>query len=180
MKQITVPTELTAPILTWINQESNREGLHVPPAHAGTVVGARHLQNESSALYEEVMAVDRYVLGEYGLSLDTPFDTTDGVFLSYSTAGHRVHVHKDDNPDADTLHVRFNVMISKPTEGGDPILYDSNNENPQTIEVDENQTWVCEAGNFYHSIETVGGDKPRVMLSLGHFVDRETFEGLNI
>lgn len=178
MKQITVPTELTSPILEWISQEDNREGLHVPPAHKGTVVGARHLQDESSALYEEVMAIDRYVLEAYGLSLDTPFDPKDGVFLSYSIEGHKVHVHKDNNPDDNTLHIRFNVMISKPTKGGDPILYDSNDENPQAIQVAENQTWVCEAGNYAHSIETVEGDKPRVMLSLGHYVDKEVWNNL--
>lgn len=175
MKQITVPTDLTSPILEWILNENNRnDHCFTPKMHQGTVHGIRNLNVEGSILHEEVMAIDRYVLGQYGLSTETPFDTKDGVFLSYSGEGHIVHLHRDFNPDDDTLHIRFNIMIQKPLEGGNPIIGGT------TIEVEENQTWICEAGNYAHTIEEVRGDRPRVMLSLGHFINKETYNNLAI
>ena len=133
MEKLIIPKELTDPILKWVNKSSNRKKyFHTPPSHEGPVSGMRLVNKKSSPLYKEVMKLDKYILKNFGYSSKTPIDSIDGFFISYSEEGHKVHLHKDKNPDKDTYHVRFNVMISKPNRGGNPII------NDKTIKVKEN------------------------------------------
>lgn len=170
MEKLIIPKELTDPILKWTSKSKNRKKyFHKPPSHKGQVVGVGHLNNPTSPLYNEMMVVDKFILNKFGFELDTPIDIKDGFIISYSEEGHKVHLHKDKNPDEETLHIRFNVMINKPTKGGYAIIDD------QTIKVKENEVWVCEAGNYYHTIEEVGGEKPRIMLSFGHYIKKELY-----
>ena len=170
MEKLIIPTKLTDPILKWASKSKNRKKYcHKPPSHKGPVVGVGHLNSPSSPLYKEMMEVDKFILNKFGFELDTPVDIKDGFIMSYSEEGHKVHLHKDKNPNEETIHIRFNVMISKPNKGGYAVI------NDQTIKVEENEVWVCEAGNHYHTIDEVGGTKPRIMLSFGHYIKKELY-----
>lgn len=168
MEKLIIPKKLTDPILKWVSKPKNRKKhFHTPPSHEGPVSGMRLVNLKSSPLYKEVMELDQYILENFKFDTNTPIDSIDGFFISYSEKGHKVHLHKDKNPDEDTYHIRFNIMISKPNKGGNPII------NDELIKVKENEVWVCEAGNYFHTIEEVKGIKPRIMISLGHYIKKD-------
>ena len=170
MEKLIIPKELTDPILKWVNKSKNRKKyFHSPPSHMGPVIGMGFADKPNSPLRKKMKVVNEFILNRFNLELDTPVDLVDGFFVSYSEEGHKVHLHKDNNPDEEHYHVRFNVMISKPIKGGYPIIDD------QTIKVKENEVWICECGNYYHTTEEVGGDKPRIMLSFGHYIKKELY-----
>jgi hypothetical protein len=78
----------------------------------------------------------------------------------YIIEGGAVHKHVDANANG-LIHTRFNVLVSKPISGGDPVLGDS------VLDVQEGHTWKCEAGLINHSCTPVVGNKPRIVLSFG-------------
>ena len=169
MEKLIIPKELTDPILKWASKSKNiKKYLNLsPPGHAGNVVGARFINKKSFPLHKELKTIDQYILKSFGYKKNTPICKKDGWFLSYSKEGHIVHTHKDKNPDNENYIIRFNVIISKPEVGGNPII-DSNE-----IEVKENEVWVCKAGEDFHSTTEVKGQSPRVMISFGHYINKE-------
>lgn len=72
-----------------------------------------------------------------------------------------VEPHYDDNLDEDHFTVRYNVIVSKPSEGGRPI-YDGD-----IIPFEERMVWRCDAGLVRHESEKVKDDKLRLNLSFG-------------
>ena len=85
------------------------------------------------------------------------------VFLDYCgfiTEGGAIHKHTDPN-EGRKIHTRFNVMISKPVSGGDPI------QDGELITVEEGDVWRCDAGLKPHWCTPVVGSKPRIVLSYG-------------
>ena len=168
MSTIKIPTELTKSVVEWVNKLSNRKKYldARPPEHKGVVFGARFTNKKSFPLYKELKKINNYILKEQGYKLNTPICKHDGHFISYSEDGHAVHIHKDKNPNKDTLIVRFNVMISKPFIGGNPII------DEQEIKVKENEVWICKAGEVFHGTSEVQGEKPRVMVSFGHYIKK--------
>ena len=169
MSTIKIPTELTIPVVKWVNTLSNRKKYldARPPEHKGVVFGARFTNKKSFPLYKELKQINNYILKQYGYKLNTPICKQDGHFISYSEDKHIVHTHKDKNPDEDTLIVRFNVMVSKPFIGGNPII------DGDEIKVKENEVWVCKAGEVFHGTSEVQGEKPRIMLSFGHHINKK-------
>ena len=92
-------------------------------------------------------------------------EKTFGNFIGVQKEGGFVHPHTDSRNDNGWDHVRVNFLVSKPKEGGMPII---NNE-PYTIE--ENLSWFNYASKWTHSSTPVIGDTPRIVLSLGAFVN---------
>jgi hypothetical protein len=84
-------------------------------------------------------------------------------YCGYITNGGAIHQHKDPN-QGKLIHTRFNVMISKPIEGGEPV------QAGVVIKVEEGDVWRCDAGLVEHWCNTVIGDKPRIVLSFGFLV----------
>jgi hypothetical protein len=81
-------------------------------------------------------------------------------YCGYITAGGAIHKHTDPN-EGKLVHTRFNVMVSKPIEGGEPI------QDGVVINVEESDVWRCDAGLVKHWCLPVVGDKPRIVLSFG-------------
>lgn len=75
--------------------------------------------------------------------------------------GSYVEPHYDDNLDEDHYTVRYNVIVSKPDNGGRPI-YDGD-----IIPFEERMVWRCDAGLVKHQSEKVTDDKLRINLSFG-------------
>lgn len=84
-------------------------------------------------------------------------------YCGYITDGGAIHKHKDQN-EKNLIHTRFNVLVSKPLVGGEPI------QNEVVIKVKEGDVWRCDAGKFIHSCNPVIGIKPRVVLSFGFLI----------
>jgi hypothetical protein len=182
----------TQPILDWVLNEENRDKyITDKPEHSGNVWARDYLHTESDDLIEAKFPyiclndLSREILEYYRLDWDTPIEPNYGILLCYSTKGHKVHEHRDANfnvegPDeslnedlphdylGDVVHVRFNLLISKPDHGGNPVI--SGTE----YNVKENELWSCVAGMDKHSTTRVVGDKPRVLLSFGHFIPLKT------
>jgi hypothetical protein len=74
--------------------------------------------------------------------------------------GGSIHLHTDPNVDG-YVHVRYNVILKYPKEGGHSIY------NGKINELKENMVWRCVAGKVMHGSEPVKGDIPRITLSLG-------------
>lgn len=174
-----LPKTLTDPILEWLMDEENREkGLTVfPPHESGPVRGiatAKEFEAKLESLgfpMDKMKDIEKYIFDQHKiLPENVKIDPKHGTFISYSEEGHVVGDHKDSGTIEGFTHSRFNIMISKPIEGGNPIINDIK------YEVEENQVWLCPAGKYYHNIDEVKGDKPRIMLSLGYFLDDDTFE----
>jgi hypothetical protein len=91
---------------------------------------------------------------------DYELDSIFGDFVSFNEEGGAIHPHKDDN-HKDKTHTRFNLLLSLPIKGGNPI-YDG-----QVLEVKEKMLWRCEAGLYNHASLPVEGTKPRINISFG-------------
>lgn len=74
-----------------------------------------------------------------------------------------MHEHRDHNHRG-LIHTRFNVLVSKPEAGGEPI------NNGRMIDVNEGEVWRCNAGLDLHSCTKVVGNKPRIVLSFGYLL----------
>ena len=190
--QYIIPNKLTQPILDWISIKDNREKyITDEPEHGGNVRAKDYLhiiENELAEAKFPYIELDRIateILEVYKLPWNTQIEPNYGFIICYSTKGHQVHEHNDANfnvegPDKslnedlpydyldDVVHVRFNVLISKPTVGGNPVISDVE------YDVKENEVWRCIAGIDKHYTTRVAGDKPRILLSFGYFIDLKT------
>ena len=117
------------------------------------------LQFPYAAVHEIIDQIKKY----YKLPEDLPNEPILGSMLSISWPGHACHKHTD--PTSSLLHhVRFNVMLSKPEEGGLPVM------NQTVYEPEENEIWICEASNDEHYTTEIIDDKMRCMLSVGYLL----------
>lgn len=167
-----LPKHLTDPVLNWAMKKEIRDKFFISPGPklSGHVCGIPHCEEvdedriKSGFPYKEVFLLHQLILKEYKLPRDIPLDKEFGVLLSYSEQGHKVQTHSDPSPPG-KVHTRFNCLLSKPEEGGQAII------DGKVIETEENEVWVCAAGMFQHSSVEVKGSKPRLLLSIGHYID---------
>lgn len=81
--------------------------------------------------------------------------------------GTKLHLHNDSGfkTCSDGIQIRFNVCIKKPQEGGRPIYAG------KLLELVECEYIICRAEIDYHTSEWIGGNDPKISLSLGFIVD---------
>lgn len=101
--------------------------------------------------------------------LDPTFKDAIGI----NREGGAIHTHIDPNIDGHT-HVRYNVLLSCPEEGGDSI-YDN-----KINKLVEKMVWRCVAGVVEHGSTPVVGKKPRVTLTLGFQIKNKLKESKSI
>jgi hypothetical protein len=87
-------------------------------------------------------------------------------FLGCNTAGGFVQRHADSSPPG-RLHVRLNIMLSKPFGGGEPII------DGQKFDIAERDLWCFFPSIMPHETTPVVGDRKRFVLSIGILVPRE-------
>lgn len=78
-----------------------------------------------------------------------------------------IQKHTDPRNDQGWPHVRFNFMIQKPEEGGEPVIGN------RMIPVKEGQLWNCWASEDVHFALPVidTSARSRIVLSLGFFIE---------
>jgi len=168
LRNMKIDKKLTKNILDWILNNYNTNLFITPNHHGkGIVRGCPKVDTMDTLLYKQnfpfndIIELEKSIIKHYNLNYPLR-DAEYGIFLSYSTEGHRVHLHVDPAAEGDFTLVRFNFLVSKPEEGGNPII------NNKVIEVEEDEIWICEASRYYHTTDEVKGDKPRIMISFGY------------
>ena len=131
-------------------------------------------EEEYNFPYKHLVSIDNQIRKMYNLSDKLEFAPM-GWILMYTENDYVCKWHKDPNVSEGKMHTRFNVMISKPEEGGFPIIRMADKET--VIEVKENEPWVCLAGLYEHSTTEIKGNKPRIMLSFGYNIKLDEHRG---
>ena len=108
---------------------------------------------------QEVLAIKDIIVNQFELH-DAQQEPIFKDFCGFITEGGYVHKHKDPN-QGQLIHTRFNVMVSKPVEGGVAVI------DGQEVSVEEGEVWRCDAGICEHWTTPVIGSKPRIILSFG-------------
>lgn len=172
----------TKPIVDWainnaefINNRKDERGRYIgrPGNHAGESFGILNLDSEKvqeelkdyNFPYSNLISIDKELRDIYNIPKDSNTSKM-GWILMYSKEGYICRPHKDKNV-GDMIHTRLNVMISKPEEGGEPIIAG------HVIKREENEPWICVAGKYEHSTVETKGETPRILLSFGYLVDEE-------
>lgn len=88
----------------------------------------------------------------------------------YSTSlqegvGRGVHTHNDPRGQNNEIQVRFNFLVQKSAEGGEPVV------NSRLINLTEKDGMILFASEWKHSAMPVQGNTARVLLSIGYLVD---------
>ena len=89
-----------------------------------------------------------------------------GDFVSHISDGGQIQSHTDPNAEG-LIHIRFNVFLQLPVQGGRPI-YGGTRLDPL-----ERSYLPCVAGRDPHTCEMVVGPMARIALSFGFLVTQE-------
>lgn len=111
---------------------------------------------------EEVWSIKQQVVDMYGLH-NAKQEPHFKDYCGFITNGGYIHQHTDPN-EGKLIHTRFNVLVSKPNKGGEPI------QDGKMIHVEEGDIWRCDAGLVKHWCNQVIGSKPRIVLSFGFLI----------
>jgi len=95
-----------------------------------------------------------------------------GNFIGVNTSGAFVHPHIDPRIN-DKCHVRLNFLIQKPVSGGMPVI------DGIEYKIEEGECWINLASEWKHSSTPVCGDRARIVLSLGKYIQRSLLKELN-
>ncbi len=107
--------------------------------------------------------VRQRVVKTMALGQDPVTEGVIGHYLSIIASGGAVHRHKDASP-AGTRHLRCNLFLQLPTDGGRPLLRNV------AIDVAERALFCFYASETPHASEAVGGERKRIILSFGYTV----------
>jgi hypothetical protein len=83
--------------------------------------------------------------------------------IGINEEGGSIHTHTDPN-ELGFVHVRYNLILSYPLDGGHSIY------NGKMNILKEKMVWRCVAGKVPHSSTAVIGKKPRVTLTMGFLI----------
>ena len=118
-----------------------------------------HIEKVYSLLPQEYNDIKQRIIDTEKLK-DFILDPVFGDFISFNETGGAIHEHKDNN-EKGFIHTRYNLLLSVPDSGGNPIY------NGEVIDVEERMLWRCEAGLYNHASLPVIGSKPRINISFG-------------
>ena len=94
--------------------------------------------------------------------------TYENFLGNHFADGASVHMHKDDAP-INFVHTRCNLLLKKPTVGGNPII------EGEEIDLEENDLWLVLASLEQHGSTPIQGGE-RFMFSFGGLVPIKQIE----
>jgi hypothetical protein len=109
-------------------------------------------------------AVETFSVGDYEDEPDYH------CFLGCNTEGGYVHRHVDSSPPG-KLHVRMNLMLSRPEGGGMPVI------DGEEFDVAERDLWCFFPSVMPHESTPVVGERKRFVASIGILVPDTRLEG---
>jgi hypothetical protein len=156
-------------LLLWVNSNSHLFEINTTNSHTinapygSRQIGVlRRIPNSPLDLVKKIK--DRVIELEKinDWILDPIFEDAIGI----NKEGGSIHLHSDSNLEGYT-HVRYNIILSYPHEGGHSIY------NGKVNELKERMCWRCVAGRVKHGSVPVIGEKPRITLTLGFQIKDE-------
>jgi len=121
--------------------------------------GRQYFAMESPATLE-IGELKKIVMTAFNVPTDAIQEPIFKDFCGINLEGAFVHPHMDTN-QGNLKHIRFNVMVSKPFEGGHPI------HGGEILNIEEGGMWQCNAGSVIHSSAPAVGMRPRIVMSYG-------------
>jgi len=119
---------------------------------------------------KNVNALDLFYDVKYRILKYEKIDTWEeeniiGDMITYNEENGFIHRHIDPTiPNKE--HVRFNLFLSKPYSGGNPVYDDV------VLDFNEREYLKYNVNRYYHSSLPVIGEKPRIAISYGILVDK--------
>lgn len=89
------------------------------------------------------------------------------IYKKDNFPNHGIHTHKDWRGPNGEMQVRFNYLVRKAEEGGEPVI------NRRIVDLQEKEGMVLFASEWLHAGMPVDGDKTRILLSFGYLVEKE-------
>jgi len=111
----------------------------------------------------KIKEFSKYAYSKIGVEKFIP-EHIYGNFIGVNFEGGNVHEHRDPKNEKGFIHTRFNFLVQKPEQGGEPII--DGVEYP----MEEGQSWINLASEWLHGSTPVVGTRPRIVLSLGAYV----------
>ena len=120
--------------------------------------GRRFSKHKEVPLYNELFH-------SFGLKSER-LEPTFECFIGYHFQdGAYTHEHQDHNLDG-LIHTRINVMIKKPTIGGNPVI------SGKELQISQGDIWLSIAGKERHGSTPISGGE-RIIVSCGGLVKEE-------
>jgi hypothetical protein len=165
-----ITTEEQENLLSWTNSNSHLFEINTTNSRSiSAPYGSRQigiLRNIQDSPLDIVKKIKDRVIETEKINdwiLDPRFEDAIGI----NREGGSIHQHVDSNVDGYT-HVRYNVILSYPEQGGHSVY------NGKINELKERMVWRCVAGKIKHGSTPVIGEKPRITLTLGFQVKEVT------
>lgn len=156
-------------LLKWVEDNQNLFLVNLTAANeTNSPYGGRKYYNfkdKSSTIYDLIKKIKQRVIDneKIGDWIEEPYFYD---MIGINGEGGSIHTHTDSNLHGYT-HVRYNVMLKYPKEGGHSIY------NGKINILKEKMVWRCVAGKVLHGSVPVEGEIPRITLSLGFQIKEE-------
>lgn len=131
--------------------------------------------------YDDFMSLKTEIIDSFNLDTSRMklTEVAFGDMVSQSIGKYSCHFHQDPNLSEDWLHVRLNILLTRPEIGGYQVVYDNpigsypDEQIPRTYHVEINQPWAMVAGMFPHgtsSMTSISDKTPRTIISYGTYI----------
>jgi len=159
---VTVPTSLQQDIITFALNEEN-DGYFSLNRTSSVRKGCVISNYPELPLNEQIRAFAISAYKSIGVDSFIP-EHIFGNFIGVNYEGGSVHEHNDPRNEKGFIHTRFNFLLQKPENGGDPVI------DGIVYPMDEGQGWLNLASEWLHGSTEVVGKRARVVLSLGAYI----------
>lgn len=182
-----IPKDLSDDIINFTkNEEWLKKRVDGHDGDRKKIFDKRHYQKEflninrtkTPGLKSRVQEFASECYAYWGIEVNTEF--MFGNFVSVTKNGNSLHVHKDPVSNDGSWHVRLNFLLQKPDSGGEPKigLDKIKKSNLDKIEIEEGHSWINFASEWWHGSTEVIGDRDRIILSLGNYIEPNTAKKL--
>ena len=163
----TVPVDLKNEILTFVKITSHDIWDHAGINHYDkSIYEMIKIDKMNRSLQDKIREFGSFIFDDMQM-LDRKHEPILDYGLIYVKDSGAVKEHIDlVEQEINYWHVRLNFLLSKPEIGGDPII------EGKIYNIQQDQSWINLANIWKHGCTEVRGEKPRVTLSIGHYVNR--------
>lgn len=152
-----IKSEIQTELVNWTND--NIDKFRINPNGYGRK--NKFITSEDS-IHPIVQEIKKRVIEVDGMN-PSQVDFSHMDYIGVNIENAYIHKHIDHNK-GDLTHVRWNLILGKPEDGGHSIYGKEINI------LEEKMIWKCIAGKVLHGSTPVIGKKPRITLSLGFFL----------
>lgn len=160
---LNIPIDLSKEIIDFALNEDNAIQYFITNSHGS---GRRYclLNKFNIELSAKIKSFADICFSSFGVTVKE--EPIFGNFIGVHSKGAFVHTHNDHPSKNNEVHVRLNFLVQKPDGGGIPLI------EGKICPIDEGNSWLNFASLWFHGSTPVVGDKKRIVLSLGSFIDQ--------